>query len=110
MATSRQPISARITARGNAPAAKDAPRTIEKATAAAGAMCVTDWKNTSRSPIASRARPGDGMGGGAGVVRSTMLLLGLGYRMAVVILPPEAPQRKVAIAGWPRNRSPLRPK
>ena len=31
---------------------------IEKAKAAAGAMCVTDWKNTSRRPIASRLRPG----------------------------------------------------
>jgi hypothetical protein len=28
---------------------------IENATAAAGAMCVMDWNNTSRRPMASRA-------------------------------------------------------
>jgi hypothetical protein len=31
---------------------------MEKATAAAGAMWVTDWKRTSRSPIAFFARAG----------------------------------------------------
>src|SRR5215211_5323419 len=60
MATSRQPTRAKITDRGRAPAAKLAPTMIEKATAAAGAMWVIDWNRTSRRPMASRARPGDG--------------------------------------------------
>src|SRR5215204_5423602 len=60
MATSRQPTRAKITDRGRAPAAKLAPTMIEKATAAAGAIWVIDWNRTSRRPIASRARLGDG--------------------------------------------------
>src|SRR4030095_14387154 len=60
MATSRQPTRAKITDRGRAPLAKLAPTMIEKATAAAGAIWVIDWNRTSRRPIASRARLGDG--------------------------------------------------
>src|SRR5215212_11825079 len=60
MATSRQPTRAKITERGRAPLAKLAPTMIEKATAAAGAIWVIDWNRTSRRPIASRARLGDG--------------------------------------------------
>ena len=60
IATSRQPISARMTASGRAPPANPAPAMIENATAAAGAMWVIDWNRTSRSPMASRARPVEG--------------------------------------------------
>src|SRR5213080_2351258 len=60
MATSRHPISARMTASGSAPPANPAPAMIENATAAAGAMWVIDWNRTSRSPMASRARPTEG--------------------------------------------------
>src|SRR6266487_4929465 len=60
-ATSRQATSASTTARGSAPPANWAPTMIEKATAAAGAMCVIDWNRTSLRPIASRARPVDGL-------------------------------------------------
>jgi len=60
-ATSRQATSASTTARGSAPPANWAPTMIEKATAAAGAMCVIDWNRTSLRPIASWARPVDGL-------------------------------------------------
>src|SRR6266545_4822597 len=53
-------MSASTTASGSAPAPKGDPTMIEKATAAAGAMCVMDWNRTSRSPIASRASSVDG--------------------------------------------------
>src|SRR6266498_4852029 len=82
-ATSMQPTRARITDRGRAPAAKLAPTMIEKATAAAGAMWVMDWNRTSLSPIASRARPGDGL-----LCATARLLLGGD-------LPPRQPPRTV---------------
>src|SRR6266516_2344427 len=71
MATSRQATSARITASGRAPPANCAPTMIEKATAAAGAIWVIDWNRTSLRPIASRARPVDGL-----VFAMTHLLVG----------------------------------
>ena len=55
---------------------------IEKATAAAGAMCVTDWKNTSRRPIASRLSPRSS--GGVDAVRSTG---GVGAERSIASLP-----------------------
>src|SRR4030095_583349 len=59
-ATSRQATRAKTTDRGRAPLAKLSPTMIETAPAAAGAMWVIDWNRTSRRPIASRARLGDG--------------------------------------------------
>ena len=57
-AESRQATSASSTDRGRAPPAYSAPAGMEAAMAAPGAMSVIDWNSTSRSPIASRRRPG----------------------------------------------------
>ena len=81
IATSRQPTSAKITESGRAPEAKFAPTMIEKATAAAGAMCVTDW-NTSRRPIASRLRPGS-----AGAVVVVVVPGAFGAEPSIASLP-----------------------
>src|SRR5207302_8599284 len=59
-ATNRHATMARITASGVAPPPDVIPNGIENTTAAAGAMCVIDWKRTSRRPMASRARPSVG--------------------------------------------------
>ena len=53
-------MSAKTTESGRAPAGKTklAPTMIENATAAtAGAMCVTDWKNTPLKPTAPLRNP-----------------------------------------------------
>ena len=51
-AVKRIPINAKITARGSAPPASGAPKGIDAAIAAPGAMEQMDWNTTSRNPIA----------------------------------------------------------
>src|ERR1700744_4353902 len=58
LATSRHATSASSTASGRGPPAWVAPAAIDRATAPAGAIEVTDWNRTSRSPIAPAVRPG----------------------------------------------------
>src|SRR5579875_2635862 len=56
-AHSMQAISATITDSGSDPPASPAPAGIDAAMAAPGAMSVTLWNRTSRSPIAFLRRP-----------------------------------------------------
>src|SRR5215217_5495022 len=51
LATSAQAMRAKRTASGSAWPAQKTDASIENATAAAGAMCVTDWKSTCGRPI-----------------------------------------------------------
>ena len=57
-AQNKHATRAKTTARGREPPANATPAGIEAAMAAPGAMSVMLWKRTSRSPIASRRRPG----------------------------------------------------
>ncbi|MFF4349812.1 hypothetical protein [Streptomyces sp. NPDC001530] len=54
----RHAIRAISTDSSRLPPAKAAPDGMDAATAAAGAMAVMLWNNTSRSPMASRRSPG----------------------------------------------------
>src|SRR6266545_3056544 len=73
-ATRTHAIIARRTASGSAWPANPTETRIENATAAAGAMCVIDWKRTSGSPIECSRRRSKCWGGGA--ERASMFLLG----------------------------------
>src|ERR1700724_895053 len=57
-AQNRHAIKAKTTASGRDPPANATPAGIDAAMAAPGAISVTLWKRTSRSPIASRLSPG----------------------------------------------------
>ena len=57
-AQNKQATRAKITASGRDPPANATPAGIEAAMAAPGAMSVMLWNRTSRSPMASRRRPG----------------------------------------------------
>ncbi len=79
---------------GRAPEAKFAPTIMEKATAAAGAMCLTDWKNTSRRPIASRTSPRSSGGVDGCVPRA-------GWARSVPSQPPSARLIRLSAQGRP---------
>jgi hypothetical protein len=54
-AVNKIPMKANTTASGSAPPASGAPKGIDAAIAAAGAMQQIDWNTTSRNPTALRS-------------------------------------------------------